>query len=297
MIENQTQTKSDKLMVSKAGLPSLVPIIHSEQLAFFERLAKNSNTSVKNATDAMLIYESARALNINWATAMQRMHIIEGKITLDINLIKAVLSRPSSGVTWKRTKSNEPYYMYINNKDKSKIKQEYLPKGYIEVPLYEFVDRKNEDAFIVTKQINTETGDPVIYDWTTSYIFTRKKKDITGEWYEYIEDELGTFSWLKAVHAKLPKGEKSAWLKYTWLMIDHRAFKFGAYAIAADLLAGCDEITEILDINNITYDLKNDEVTILDINNSTYDLKDDKVTILDKDGKKLKPKEDSSSKS
>ena len=196
------------------------------------------------------------------------MYIIEKRLSLDIHLIKGVLSRPENHITWERVKSFEPSYMFINNKDKRKLKEEFLPKDAIRLPLHEFVSYKGND-FVVTEQLDTTSGDPIIYNWTTHYVFKRDIPNIHGEIITITEKDSGIFSWLDALHANLPIDAAgkiktgSAWYKYKKQMIDHRAFKFGAYAIGADLLAGCDEVTEMLDVNNIIYDINDDEVTIL----------------------------------
>jgi len=277
---SKKMVKATKNLPAVSKLPSLVPLEHEKQIEFFEMISKSANTSIKTAVDAILVYETCRNLGVNWATGIQRMFIIQNKLSLDIHLIKGVLSRPTNNVFWERVKSFEPSYLYIT-KDKRTIKQDDLPKGYKELSLYEFSNYSGND-FVVTKKLAIEdhlfngikisVGEPIIYNYTTEYIFYRERRLLDGSIFKIVESDAGKFSWIDAVKAQLPINKSgnfdfnSAWYKYTKQMIDHRAFKFGAYAIGSDLLAGCDEITEVLDYTNQKYDLTEDGEVILEPN-------------------------------
>lgn len=266
--------KQDLYPVRQSSLPLAVPTNFEDQQKFFEVIAKGNHTSVKTPGAAILVYETARSLNINWATSFQKMHVIKEKITLGMDIIKSVLSRPSNYIRWERTKNFKELYWYIDSKG-NQYWEENLPEDAIIVSYAEFKEhlKGKKEGIVYTINRDSKKGlKPEVYNWITEYKFIRAKKNHKGEWYEV--EEISSFSWFDALAAKLPLNQagqidpNSAWSKYRKRMLDHRAFKFGAYDIAADLLMGCDEITEVLDVEGINYDFDDEgDVQIIDISN------------------------------
>lgn len=282
-----TEKKSTAVSVKETGLT--VPSTFDESLKFFTEIARGANTGVKTAGDAMLLYQKAKELGVGWGNAIPHMHVIGGKGGIDIHIVKALLSKPGSGVTWEHIEDNVPLYQYMGEDQQIYLEHE-LPPNYIIITNFKetpAIEGKFRVAILPTN-IEPDPKKTPIYkklpvNWRSTYIFSRKKKDIDGTFIKVTAK--GTFSWQEAVQAGLPfdrKGEinpDAAWNAYRSLMINTRAFTFGAREIASDLLMGNYEVTELFDINKMNYAVteKNGEIG--------------KVTILDKDGKPIKSPE------
>jgi len=227
---------------------------------FLEYLVKSPNTGVKDKGEAMLMLSKARELGIGFGNAVPHMHVINGKPGIDIHIIKAILSKPSSGVTWKLIKEYEPVYQLLT-RDKAVIKSNEVPKDLelVLVPLDTLMKTDIEKGEFIASVI-VKDKKPFIVDYETEYLFTRKYKDIDGEF--KTRTAKGYFSWSMACDAQLPYNRagdidpNSAWSKYRSLMIGTRAFTYGAREIASDLLMGNYETSELFDINNVPYDIE-----------------------------------------
>lgn len=274
MSENKTA-----LTKSENGLS--VPKTFDKQQEFFAQLIKGSVGGVKTVGDAMLVYQKAKELGIGWGNALPHMHIIDGKPGVDIHILKAILSKPGSGITWEHTEDNVPIYQYFG--EDNVVYQEFeLPPNYIvvnnlkdEAPVGRF------KIVILPSNIETDPKKPPVFkklpvDYRSTYIFTRKKRDIDGTFITVTAK--GSFSWREALNAGLVKdSSKAAWNAYRNLMINTRAFTFGAREIADDLLMGNYETTELLDFSRINYDIT---ASGGEVGN---------ITIIDKEGKKISP--------
>jgi hypothetical protein len=277
-------SKSTELTKSESN--AIVPKDFNNQLKFFEEIAKGANTGVKTTGDAMLLYQKAKELGIGWGNAIPHMHIINGKSGIDIHIIKAILTKPKSGVTWIKTEDYVGIYNYVDPNSVIYAESE-LPPNYIVVNSFkDEVPEGRHKVAILPTNIGTAAAPvwkklPV--DFRTTYIFTRKKKDIDDTW--ITTTATGTFSWSKAITAGLPIDKQGnlnpdgVWQKYRQLMIDTRAFTLGSRDIASDLLMGNYEKTELLDFNNVNYTVEESNGEI------------GKVTILDAKGQPIKNKE------
>lgn len=247
-----------------------IPASYEDRLTFFTNIAKSAVIGIKDPSHGLIVYQRAKELGIGWANAINHMAFINGKLGIDIHIVKAILSKPGSGITWEKIKDYEPVYEYTNGK--AKFRSSELPKEAVVVTTLS--DKVEEGKFgvvllptrVVEKNgVKTPVYEPI--DYVTSYLFKRKKKHIDGTFIDV--SSLGTFSWSDAILAQLPfdkKGElspDSAWQKYRKLMIDHRAFTFGARDIASDLLLGCYELTELLDIEKKSYTIVDGEATVV----------------------------------
>lgn len=237
-------------------------------LQLFEQLAKDANTGVTSIGQAAMMFLKAKELNIGFGNAIPHMHVINGKTGIDIHIIRAILSKPSSGVRWTLIKNYEPIYQYIT-KDGKLLSGNLLPSNITILDNKEFALAKQAGDKLIVTPVPDGNGYKIV-DFVTEYKFIRKKKDIDGSF--YIVEEIGKFSWMDAITAQLPFDKKgdispdSAWSKYKSLMIDVRAFTFGARRIANDLLMGCYETTELYDTERITYDLTPDEKSTYNLN-------------------------------
>lgn len=272
----------NSLSVRRSESNALIPKSFDDQLKFFTEIAKGANTGVRTAGDAMMLYQKAKELGIGWGNAVPHMHIVSGKSGIDIHIVKAILTKPKSGITWKHLEDNLPIYQYMGE-DKAIYQENELPPNYVVVNSF------NDEAVgfrvaILPTNISTDAAKPVYkkvpVDWRSTYEFTRKKKDIDDTWITVTCR--GTFSWREALLAGLPLDKtgqlnpSAAWNAYRNLMINTRAFTFGAREIASDLLMGNYELTELLDFSNVNYEVKEKDgeignVTILDAKGNKVD--------------------------
>lgn len=277
-----TPVKDDAITTIKPGseiVPSLANVPErTARIKSFEDLpypvkidilascAKDPKTGLNSPQNAIMLFEKARELKIGWANAVSHMHFIKDKLGIDLHIIKAILSKPGTGIKWEKVEDYEPKYQYydgVNLYDNDDM----LPKRAVIVTAFpKGKDPSDTNLYVVPVPTNiAPAGKPAVYklipnDFRTTYIFTRKKKDIDGSWMTVTEK--GTFSWNEAKEAKLPynsSGEldsNSNWAKYRKLMIATRAFTFGAREIASDLLLGAYETTELFDMSGVKYDAK-----------------------------------------
>lgn len=259
---------TDVSVIDRGNTDITQGLTFNEKLLFFETVAKSANTGIKDAGQAMVVWQKAKELKIGWANAIPHMHIINGKAGIDIHIIKAILSRPGSGVRWDCIEDNEPIYRYLDKNSNVYIGKSSLPQNaVIKNKLSDPVSEGMIAVVVIPEQVKNEKGvveyQVTPYDHRSSYIFTRKKKDIDGRYFT-VESRKGVFSWRDALAAGLPINREgildpnSSWQKYRKLMIDTRAFTFGARDIASDLLMGCYETTELYDMEKVNYTVTED---------------------------------------
>lgn len=241
----------------------------NKALEFFKVLVKSKQLSGKTPEEAMVLYIKSKELGLPFMTASDHMHIVNGKAGVDIHIIKAKLLRAGGDIWWEKTEDYTPLYQYTDGGSFNIICKEdevesKIPREFAFVYDKDSTDKaKANGKRPVWKDNNYQ---PV--DWRTSYVFYRKKKlQITGEIITLTEKS--SFSWNDAITAKLPLdkngalAELSNWVKYPGLMCDHRAFTFGARAIASDILMGLYDVKELLDSANVIYDI-DEQGTVID---------------------------------
>ena len=230
-----------------------------EQMELFTALAKVSNSGIKTPEEGLLLYNKARALGIDWAIALGNMSAINGKIGLNIHLIKGILSVPINNIRWEYEMDYEPIYKYFTALNDCITDDDFDPTVHVKVGFMNLKTPRNDGLIPITYAI--DKSKKVIANRKTRIKFIRTYSN--GD----VVTKYGEFSYIDSLTAGLGLNKAgefdpySPWTKYPKLMIDHRAFTFGARAIASDLLNGCQELTELYDINNLSYDIKEDGST------------------------------------
>ena len=222
------------------------------QLAIFQEMSTDPSTGITNPAMGLLKFQKAKELRIPWANAVPHMHIIKGRVGIDINICQAILQRPGSGVTWEYIEQYEPVYDYVD------ASGNIYPDGKFPPNIVKINTLKDpvEPGKVGVILKPTIIGNKVSYnpsDFRTTIKFTRKKKDIDGSWITVTE--IGTFSWQDACTAKLPYSSgttvidpNSNWAKRPKFMIYKSAFWDGAKKIANDLLNGADDVDALMSI-------------------------------------------------
>jgi len=240
-----------------------------------DTLVSSSGTGVKNEGDAMLMLLKAHELGIGFGNSIAHIHVINGKAGIDIHVIKAILSKPGTGVRWVKTNDFTPIYEAVLY-TKAIIDTQNLPDNAIKVaklsgnPMIEKYVAEGKVPYVLKPNAQ---GKYVPIDYITTYEFTRKKKDIDGSWFTI--NEQSSFTWSEAVNAGLVS--KDVWVKWGKTMLDHRAFTPGARAIASDLLMGNYSYEELLTMNNYIpneYDDNGQVTTIINKNGDVVSPKD-----------------------
>ena len=241
---------------------------YSQQMQMFAEIVKDSNTGITTVAMAMMLHQKAKELQIPWANAVPHMHLIKGKLGVDIHIIKAIMSRPSSGIYVEKLEDYKPLYEYTDSTYNKVWHEDDLPPTAHKV--FSFKEPVPDGMFAVTilpflekDKAGTVIGQRIKpIDFRTKYKFTRRKINSEGVWVTDVR--IGSFSRSEAYQAQLPldrNGNVSAdsnWVKYEKLMIDHRAYTFTARDIASDLLMGCYETQELYDMEKMDYAINAD---------------------------------------
>lgn len=272
---------------------SSINLFDNEQLAaataFLDKIMRSDKGGIKSVNDGLAILMRAKDLNMPFSTAIEHIHVINGKTGVDIHVIKALLSR--AGVTWRCINNYSPLYEYTDGIN-----------VYIDGKLPDFVERcksvKETNEKRIADEKNGITNETVyIYpvSWYSdfsgniykSYNLTNKFEvavnrqhadsiiksgkipiyRIANQPVDYITKyeftriingntvtAIGEFTYSEAQTAKL--FEKDTYAKYPKILISHRAFTYGARDIASDVIMGCMETTELKiisgkELNNI----------------------------------------------
>lgn len=241
---------------------------------YLSKIVASGKSGISSVQDGMAILLRAKDLQLPFSSAVENIHVINGKTGIGIHIMKALLLR--AGVLFTKTKDYAPLYYYT---DGSNIYEDVLPdyctrcrneKEAEQVssnsdnvgvyPLHYYKDLSNiiyKETEVSSKcvkcfnmpqalQAKKDGKFPVIrmgnlpYDYVTEYEFTRV---------HVINDEkitrtcVSRFSRRDAEQASLI--EKDVYKNYDKVMISHRAFSLGAREIADDLLMGMMETTEL----------------------------------------------------
>lgn len=265
-----------------AGL-SVLNLLDEKQLAsaeiFLKKYITSEKSGLKSVADGLAIIQRAQDLKIPFSTAVEHIHVINGKTGLDVHAIKTLLLR--AGVVWDCTKDYTPQYQYTDGNTvynetqlpqycvKCRTAKEAEEKTNDDVvgvyPVHWYADLKgnvyNEFQIsdkcvkcinkIQAQQVAKDGKFPVIrvaaqpIDYVTEYKFTRYVM-INGKEREFTATS--HFSFSEAQTAGL--FTKDTYQKYARILISHRAFAYGARDIASDAIMGCSETTELKLINN-----------------------------------------------
>lgn len=261
---------------------SSINLFDNEQLAaataFLDKIMRSDKGGIKSVNDGLAILMRAKDLNMPFSTAIEHIHVINGKTGVDIHVIKALLSR--AGVTWRCINNYSPLYEYTDGIN-----------VYIDGKFPDFVERcksvKEANEKRIADEKNGITNETIyIYpvSWYSdfsgniykSYNLTNKFEvavnrqhadsiiksgkipiyRIANQPVDYITKyeftriingntvtAIGEFTYSEAQTAKL--FEKDTYAKYPKILISHRAFTYGARDIASDVIMGCMETTEL----------------------------------------------------
>ena len=250
---------------------------------FIKRVMGSPKSGISNVQEGLAVLMRANDLQLPFSSCLEHIHVINGKTGVDIHIIKSLLSR--AGVTWECTKDYAPQYQYTDGNTiyletqlpqycvkcrTAKEAEEATKDDTVGVyPVQWYTDLKGNvyNEFQISekcvKAINkvhalklAQGGQfPIIripaqpVDFVTEYKFTRYR-NINGKIVE--STAISHYSQSEALSAGL--FDKDTYKKYPRILVGHRAFTLGARDIAADLLMGCSETTELKIVNDLDLD-------------------------------------------
>lgn len=265
---------------------SSINLFDNEQLAaataFLDKIMRSDKGGIKSVNDGLAILMRAKDLNMPFSTAIEHIHVINGKTGVDIHVIKALLSR--AGVTWRCINNYSPLYeytdginVYIDGKfpdfvercksvkeanekriadEKNGVSNEtvyiYPVSWYSDFSgnIYKSYNLTNKFEVAVNRQHADsiiKSGKIPIYRIANQPVDYITKYEFTRIVNGNTVTAIGEFSYSEAQTAKL--FEKDTYAKYPKILISHRAFTYGARDIASDVIMGCMETTELKIIN------------------------------------------------
>lgn len=270
-------------------------LYNKEDLEAFEFMVKkmlgSNKSGISSVADAVAIAIRAKSLNISWASAIENMHVVNGKTGLNVHLIKALLLR--AGVMWEVIQDFAPLYDYTDGfntflqnelppdavkcrspEEALNITKDESNDNFGVYPVRSYVDANGNifNEFQIGKCVVAlnrvhmaalikEGKYPVIRcnlkpaDHVVEYKFTRIRF-ICGE--KKTVEVKSKFTVSDAIAAELynpvvPSDKKpGTYNKYLRIMIAIRAFTYGAREIASDILLGAMELEELNAIVNGT---------------------------------------------
>lgn len=261
---------------------SSINLFDNEQLAaataFLDKIMRSDKGGIKSVNDGLAILMRAKDLNMPFSTAIEHIHVINGKTGVDIHVIKALLSR--AGVTWRCINNYSPLYeytdginVYIDGKfpdfvercksvkeanekriadEKNGVSNEtvyiYPVSWYSDFSgnIYKSYNLTNKFEVAVNRQHADsiiKSGKIPIYRIANQPVDYITKYEFTRIVNGNTVTAIGEFSYSEAQTAKL--FEKDTYAKYPKILISHRAFTYGARDIASDVIMGCMETTEL----------------------------------------------------
>ena len=267
---------------------------------FLKKILTSDKSGLKSVQDGLAIMMRAKDLNLPFSTCIEHIHVINGKTSVDVHIVKALLLR--AGIVWNCTKDYVPQYQYTDGNTiyletqlpdyvvkcrNAKEAEEKTNDDVVGVyPLKYYADLKGNkyDEFQISNKcvkcinkiqamkVASEGQFPVIriaaqpIDFVTEYELHRFKT-INGKVVEMTSK--GHFSYSEAAAADL--FTKDTYKKYPRILIGHRAFMYGARDIASDYLMGVmsdDEIMEVIGNTNLDSD---DFINVEEVNSSNQD--------------------------
>lgn len=283
VVKNEPQLPDNTINNGLANINLLDESQIAKAEFFLKKIMRSDKGGIKSIEDGLAIMMRAQDLNVPFSTAIEHVHVINGKTGVDIHVIKALLLK--AGVTWnKPIKDYAPLYEYTdgfnvyidgsfpdyvvrcNNQTDAKEKSEKDTDDLVYVyPVRYYQDfngniykdyQLNSNFKVVCNkqqiaQATTEKKIPIIripnkpVDFVTEYELHRtvNGQEITA---------IGRFSYSEAISAGF--FEKDTYKKYPKILIGHRAFTYAAREIASDVILGAYETTELKIVNGMDVD-------------------------------------------
>ena len=243
--------KSSEVAVSNDTLLAFKNL--EEIQAFGDKIAKSGLTPLKEGKDVMAAILFGRELGLQPMVSVNNIYPINGKGTLSVHIINALLQK--NGIVVEVIRNYEPCVPFAlkaeeggkaalfdsNGKEVARNADGTAPAGSSPIVLREgFVDEVPKDH---------EVRGTKITNYKTVLKFTRQLKQPYGPPKDQIIES--SYSISEAAQAGLTG--KDNWKNYPKAMTLNRALAFGGRLIGSDIMMGMSETTELADAYNIPY--------------------------------------------
>lgn len=232
----QKTNETSKTAVTKLG--GLEFKSFSEMKAWGDEIVKSGLTPLKSGGAVVAAVMMGKELGLEPMISVNNIIPINGKATLGIHLINALLLQ--AGVVTEVIRDYEPCVAFAMKGDDGKS---YKGEKGDQAPTVLRVGFADEEAR------THEVKGKGIVDYTTVVKMTRSIKQADGTYKAM--SVTSSFSYNDSVKAGLH--EKDNWAKYMKQMCLHRATAFAGRLIAADITLGMYEVSEMLDAQQIPY--------------------------------------------
>lgn len=312
---DKTNKENALATVSNSGVLFDLDILNDRgrALQLFADLLKGRRQGVTTPNEALLVYARCRELQLPFASSIDHMAIIQGKICADIHIKSALALRAGRTLWWEKIKDYEPQYKYTDGTNE--WISPHKPNKFIEIEsqddpvLKNFMYVWDEASVEAAKKANktpfyNKAGvHNAPWDYVTEYKFYRTRKDAEGT--PRTLTAFGRFSVVEGHVAKLGYAKDgsgrdplSNWGKYERRMVDVRAWDNGFKEIAADISMGMPEIGEMAEVAGLSYhfdpengnssvgfefnpDFQTEEGGVSYIDDPIYDPIDDEYEVID----------------
>lgn len=242
-----------------AATDTLTAFANLDELQTFgERIAKSGLTPLKEGKDIVAAVLYGREIGLSPMVSVNNIYPINGKGTLSVHIINALLQR--SGVVVEVIRNYEPcvpialkgedgkaIIFDTNGKEIQRDEKGQIPKDDKGNPLGKpFILR---EGFVDETLKDHEVRSNQIINYKTVLRFTRQLKQPFGPPRDQIIES--SYSIAEARQAGL--ADKDNWKNYAKQMTLNRALAFGGRLIAADILMGMYETSELADATNTPY--------------------------------------------
>lgn len=214
-----------------------------EMLGFADYMIKSKlvPSNLKDPEKLVAIIVQGRELGFGAATSINTIHNIQGRVTLSVHAILALLKRRN--IAYRIT---EDMYAVRQDGSADPVKR-YRNKVRI--------DENGNEVPVMVK--NPTIGEEVPVQ-EEAYIYNDMRT--TVEFYEMWNGQVIThkmsFTWMEAVQQGLT--DKDNWKRMPRIMMRTRALALGARLVAPDALLGLYETTEAADFSNTKVNITND---------------------------------------
>ena len=302
--EQPTQSVKTLSTINDKGL-SRINLFDEKQLVaaenFITKVMRSEKGGIKSVNDGLAVLMRAQDLGLPFSTCLEHIHVINGKTSVDVHIIKALLLK--AACTWEVSKDYQALYEYTdgfnayndgnlpeyavrcNSKDDAEAKIKAAGENDDKVYLYPVRFYKGFDGNIYkdyqlnsaankfaivrnqaeAKSATTAGKVPVVRCAAVPVDYVTEYKFTRTMPDGKVMTAYGRFSRNEAAAAGL--FDKDTYAKYARILIGHRAFTYGAREIGSDVLFGVMETTELKVTSGITLsdgDFKEVDVATID---------------------------------
>lgn len=239
----------------------------AELMNFANKIAESKLTPLKKGEDVLAAILYGKELGLEPMTSVNNIYPINGKATLGVHLINALLLK--AGVVTEVLNDYEPCVPFALMEDgivvykdargtNVKTDERGKPVDPLAKPVIVRIDYLSSEAKPYEKKGTN------IVDFRITKKFTRQVKQLDNTFKEMVVIySFGNSDAVKAGLLNNSEKPKDNWQNWTKQMCDARCSTFGGRMIGADILMGMMEFTEMADVSGIKYTMTEEGEAII----------------------------------